>query len=59
ANARLSYNAPDSEWYAAVSVTNLFEQFYHVNKFIQAGAYIFTGQPGRPREWAVTIGRRF
>ncbi|MCW2368260.1 TonB-dependent receptor [Sphingobium sp. B11D3D] len=59
ANARLGYNAPDDEWYAAVSVTNLFDQFYYVNKFIQSGSYIFTGQPSRPREWAVTVGRRF
>jgi len=59
ANARLTYNAPDDEWYAALSVTNLFDEFYYVNKFIQSGTYIFTGQPARPREWAVTIGRRF
>ncbi|BAK68480.1 TonB-dependent receptor-like protein [Sphingobium sp. SYK-6] len=59
ANARLTYNAPDEEWYAALSVTNLFDQFYYVNRFIQSGTYIFTGQPSRPREWAVTVGRRF
>jgi iron complex outermembrane receptor protein len=59
ANARLSYTAPDNEWYGALSVTNLFDQFYYVNKFIQAGSYIFTGQPSRPREWAITVGRRF
>lgn len=58
-NARLTYNAPQEEWYAALSVTNVFDQFYYVNKFIQSGTYIFTGQPSRPREWAVTIGRRF
>lgn len=58
-NARLTYNAPGDEWYAAVSVTNVFDKFYYVNKFIQSGSYIFTGQPGRPREFAVTVGRRF
>lgn len=58
-NARLTYNAPGDEWYAAVAVTNVFNQFYHVNKFIQSGNYIFTGQPGRPREFSLTVGRRF
>lgn len=58
-NGRLTYNAPDDEWYAALSVTNLFDQFYYVNRWIQSGTYIFTGQPSRPREWAVTVGRRF
>jgi len=59
ANGRLTYSAPEDEWYAALSVTNIFDKFYYVNKFIQAGSYIFTGQPARPREWAVTVGRRF
>ena len=59
ANGRLTYNAPDDEWYAALSVTNMFDKFYYVNKFIQSGTYIFTGQPSRPREWAITVGRRF
>ncbi|HWJ69196.1 MAG TPA: TonB-dependent receptor [Sphingobium sp.] len=59
ANGRLTYAAPDDEWYAALSVTNMFDKFYYVNKFIQSGTYIFTGQPSRPREWAITVGRRF
>jgi len=59
ANGRLTYSAPEDEWYAALSVTNIFDKFYYVNKFIQAGSYIFTGQPARPREWAITVGRRF
>jgi len=59
ANGRLTYTAPNDEWSAALSVTNIFDKFYYVNKFIQSGTYIFTGQPGRPREWAVTVTRRF
>jgi len=59
ANGRLTYKAPGDEWYAALSVTNIFDKFYYVNKFIQSGSYIFTGQPARPREWAITVGRRF
>lgn len=59
ANARLTYTDPNDEWSAALAVTNLFDKFYYVNRFIQAGGYLFTGQPSRPREWSVTLSRRF
>jgi iron complex outermembrane receptor protein len=59
ANGRLTYASPDEDWSVSLQVTNVFDKFYYVNKFIQAGTYIFTGQPGRPREWAVTVRRRF
>lgn len=59
ANGRITYTSPNKDWTLSLAVTNIFEKFYYVNKFIQSGTYIFTGQPGRPREWAVTIGKRF
>jgi iron complex outermembrane receptor protein len=59
ANGRLTYTSPEEDWTAALAVTNIFDKFYYVNKFIQSGTYIFTGQPSRPREWAVTVTRRF
>ncbi|HWW63841.1 MAG TPA: TonB-dependent receptor [Sphingomonadaceae bacterium] len=59
ANGRLTYTAPDDSWSAALAVTNIFDKFYYVNKFIQSGSYIFTGQPSRPREWSVTLRKQF
>lgn len=59
ANARITYTSPDEDWSAALAVTNIFDEFYHVNKFIQAGGYIFTGQPSRPREWSVNFRKSF
>jgi iron complex outermembrane recepter protein len=42
-------------------VTNLFDKYYFLSKFdlTGAGAGAITGQPGRPREWAVTIKKKF
>jgi len=58
-NGRLTYRSPEDDWSAALGVTNIFDKFYYVNRFIQAGSYIFTGQPSRPREWSVTLRKRF
>lgn len=58
-NAKLTYTAPTGGWSGSVGVTNLFNKFYYVNKFIQAGSYIYTGQPSRPREWYLTIRKSF
>jgi len=59
ANGRVTYTSPDESWSAALAVTNIFDKFYYVNKFIQAGSYIFTGQPSRPREWSITVRKQF
>lgn len=59
ANGRITYTSPDEDWSAALAVTNIFDEFYYVNKFIQTGAYIFTGQPSRPREWSVNFRKSF
>ncbi|WP_160737268.1 TonB-dependent receptor [Altericroceibacterium endophyticum] len=59
ANARLTYDSPGEDWSLALGVTNLFNKFYYVNRFIQAGGYNFTGQPSRPREWSVTLSKDF
>ena len=59
ANARITWRNDAEDLSVSLAVTNLFDKFYYVNKFIQAGSYIFTGQPGRPREWAVTVRKDF
>ena len=57
ANARLTYQTYDKDWSVALEVTNLFDNFYYLNKFYNG--WFALGQPGRPREWAVSVKRRF
>ena len=57
ANARLTYETADKDWTAALEVTNLADRHYYLNKF--TNAWYASAQPGLPRQWAVTIRRRF
>ncbi|MEN7538490.1 TonB-dependent receptor [Aurantiacibacter flavus] len=58
ANARMTWRSPDEEWEAALAVTNLFDNFYYLNKFdYPLGTTV--GQPVAPREWRVSVKRRF
>jgi len=56
ANARLTYRSPDENWSVALEATNLFDKYYYLNKF---ATFYVNGQPGRPREVAVTVRRNF
>ncbi|MBL8549563.1 MAG: TonB-dependent receptor [Hyphomonadaceae bacterium] len=60
-NARLQWESPEETWSAAVGVTNLADEEYFLNKFdlTAFGQPYSEGQPGRPREWYVTLGRKF
>ena len=55
-NARLTWRSPDEDWSVALEATNLFDKFYFLNKF---ATFYVNGQPGRPREVAVTVRRNF
>ncbi|TIX49809.1 TonB-dependent receptor [Alteraurantiacibacter aquimixticola] len=55
-NARLTYRSPDEDWSISLEAMNLFDKFYFLNKF---ATFYVNGQPGRPREVAVTVRRRF
>ena len=61
ANARLTWRDNDNDWQVALEVTNLFEEYYYLTTFDLrgAGAGFVKAQPGRPREWAITVTRRF
>jgi len=61
ANARLTWQSADAAWQASLAVTNLFDKYYALTSFdlIGAGAGYSAIQPGRPREWAVTVKRTF
>ncbi|ANI80188.1 TonB-dependent receptor [Sphingobium sp. EP60837] len=59
-NARLTYRSPDEDWEASLAVTNVTDKFYYINKYDrEAGFNTVFGQPGRPREWMVSIKRKF
>lgn len=57
ANARLTFRSADEKWSLALEATNLFDKYYFLNKF--TNGFYATGQPGRPREIAVTVRRNF
>ena len=60
-NARLTYDNADHGFTVALGATNLFDKFYYVNLFDYQGIGFpqTDGQPGRPREWYLTLGKRF
>ena len=61
ANARLTWANADKDLTVALEVTNLTTKYYYYAKFdlTGAGAGAINGDPGRPREWAVTVKKAF
>jgi len=61
ANARLTWVNPTHDLNVALEITNLTDKYYFLSKFdlTGAGAGVISGSPGRPREWAVTIKKKF
>ena len=61
ANARLTWKNPAEDLAVALEVQNVFDKYY--NPFRFAAVYAFTGtiysQVGRPREWALSINKKF
>ncbi len=55
-NARLTYRSPERDWSVALEGKNLLDKYYFINKF---SSYYVTGQPGRPREVALTVRKNF
>ncbi|WP_191229104.1 TonB-dependent receptor [Aurantiacibacter xanthus] len=60
-NARLSYFHAPGDWELALEVSNLLDKYYYVTSFdlLGAGGGIVAAQPGRPREWAVSLRKNF
>jgi iron complex outermembrane receptor protein len=60
-NGRLTYANTDYDFSVARGVTNLFNKFYYIYVF----DYQFLGypqsdaQPAAPREWSLTVSKRF
>ena len=60
ANARLTWRSGDSGWETSLEATNLTDEYYFVTRFDQFTLTGITdGQPGRPREYALTVKRKF
>ena len=61
ANARLTWRNENRDLDIALEVTNLFDEYYILTVFDlrSAGAGFRKEQPGRPREWAVTVKKKF
>jgi iron complex outermembrane receptor protein len=60
ANARLTWRNGEGDWESSLEVTNLTDKYYFLTRFDQFSLTgIADGQPGRPREWALTVKRKF
>jgi len=59
-NARFTWRSPDSLWDVSAAVTNLSDEYYYLtlNDLSATGGFI-QGQPGRPREFAFSVKRKF
>jgi iron complex outermembrane recepter protein len=60
-NARLTWRNADDDLDVALEVTNLLDKYYLLTVFDQTvgGQGYANGQPGRPREWAITFKKKF
>lgn len=60
ANARLTWKNAEKDLDISLEVTNLFDKYYFRSKFDLSGlAGSVLGTPGNPREWAVSIKKKF
>jgi iron complex outermembrane receptor protein len=61
ANARLTWRNNDKDVDVSLEVTNVFKEYYFATYFDlrNAGSGVLKGQPGRPREWAVSVKKKF
>ncbi len=60
ANARLTWRNADEDLDVSLEVTNLFDKYYFRSKFDLSGlAGSILGTPGNPREWAVSVKKKF
>ncbi len=60
-NARLTWQNEHKDLSVSLEGTNLTNKYYYVTLFDlrAAGAGLDKAQPGRPREWAVTVKKTF
>lgn len=60
ANGRITFESADGSWSLSAAVSNIFDKFYYTGLAENKGSFgVVTGNPGRPREWSVTLRRSF
>jgi iron complex outermembrane receptor protein len=62
ANGRVSYTTDDNDWQVSLEVQNIFNKYYMhtVSDIYDAGQLgVWTGSPGLPRTFAITVKRNF
>ncbi|MGX7895963.1 TonB-dependent receptor [Tsuneonella sp. HG222] len=61
ANARLTWRNAGEDLEVSAELTNIFDEYYFLTAFdlTGAGAGYANAQPGRPREWALSIKKKF
>lgn len=58
-NGRLTWSNAEGDLDLALSVTNITDEYYFAGAFDNEQGGFAMGQPGRPREWAVSATKRF
>lgn len=60
-NAQIEYVSPEQKWTFGVGMTNVGDKEYFLNTFplVAFGQPHAEAQPGRPREWFVSLRRNF
>jgi len=61
ANGRITWRNGGRDLEISGEVTNLFDKYYYLTAYdlSAAGAGFAAAQPGRPREWALTVKKKF
>jgi iron complex outermembrane receptor protein len=59
-DTRLTWDASDQRWQAALMIQNALDKVYYINKYDNSGSFgVVDGQPGLPRTLFFTIKRKF
>jgi iron complex outermembrane receptor protein len=60
-NARVTWRNLDEDLEISAELTNVFDKYYFLTRGSAStlGSNFVTGQPGRPREWAISVKKKF
>jgi iron complex outermembrane receptor protein len=60
-NARVTWRNLDEDLEISGELTNVFDKYYFLTRGSAStlGSNFVTGQPGRPREWAISVKKKF
>ena len=58
-NAGLTWKSADEDWQLAAQVSNLTNELYYTGIGQSNNTAMVTGAPGAPRQWWLTLKRKF